>query len=278
MALVTCPDCGKSISGLTPACPHCGRPATAVGQPAGKTIVTASGKRLRIPVPGSRRPSPLRARAASTLPAGNDTTLHRSISKGVFRGLFLFVFAVIGVILLIHLGGVAIEVQQKGMPRVLAESGLGTYGDPEKDLRSLGEVTSDPTLYHMRGEVIQVLNDGVLIDGGYTSVENQMAAKDLFSKAHAAKAILDAVMGEKAYDPGRSERIMRASDEYSRLSAEANAFVESVWAKGTFLVTGIDKELADGDTWKGKVTYLGLFKYTAVTGAGKTVRRFRVGQ
>lgn len=34
MALITCPDCGKEFSDQAAACPNCGRPNKAVGQPA----------------------------------------------------------------------------------------------------------------------------------------------------------------------------------------------------------------------------------------------------
>lgn len=35
MALITCPDCGKSVSDVAPTCPHCGRPIKPV--PKGET-------------------------------------------------------------------------------------------------------------------------------------------------------------------------------------------------------------------------------------------------
>jgi hypothetical protein len=45
MALVTCPDCGASISSSAPACPHCGRPADRV------TPAVAAGPHVGAPAP-----------------------------------------------------------------------------------------------------------------------------------------------------------------------------------------------------------------------------------
>jgi uncharacterized membrane protein YdbT with pleckstrin-like domain len=38
MPVVTCPDCGRDVSTLATACPHCGRPSAAGGQPIAQSL------------------------------------------------------------------------------------------------------------------------------------------------------------------------------------------------------------------------------------------------
>lgn len=37
MALIRCPECGREVSSLAPACPHCGYPLQGQGKPAADT-------------------------------------------------------------------------------------------------------------------------------------------------------------------------------------------------------------------------------------------------
>lgn len=50
MPLLQCPDCGKDVSTMAPACPHCGRPMTLAPEPVDQTIeAVAAGKRIACP-------------------------------------------------------------------------------------------------------------------------------------------------------------------------------------------------------------------------------------
>lgn len=50
MALIKCDDCGKDVSTMAPACPHCGRPVDQSAQPMDETMsAVAAGKRIACP-------------------------------------------------------------------------------------------------------------------------------------------------------------------------------------------------------------------------------------
>ncbi len=86
MSLVTCPDCGKSISASAPACIHCGRPAAATPalatRLAAPSATAAAGPALRCPTCGSDE-----VRRLSVVYAdGLDTVTTAGLSKPAGHG------------------------------------------------------------------------------------------------------------------------------------------------------------------------------------------------
>lgn len=133
----------------------------------------------------------------------------------------------------------------------------------QKKTNSFDQIES----FLIHGHVLQVLDDGILIDGA------------LISSAD-AQYIHSLIKQREKLNKG-VEAMLNGSEEKTDLMLKNIVFGEKIikindekWKKGTYFVTGITNSLADGENWKDKVYYVGLYQYIAVTGGKKTVRHY----
>ncbi|MDQ3282450.1 MAG: PH domain-containing protein [Acidobacteriota bacterium] len=90
MPVITCPDCGRDVSTLATACPHCGRPS-----PAGM-----------VPPPASGMAAPLHGAAAPRIAAREETLWQGTPSPTLLAGhIFMILVVLIGIPLLARFFG-----------------------------------------------------------------------------------------------------------------------------------------------------------------------------
>ena len=94
MALVTCPDCGKSISDAAPACPQCGRPMT---PPTSKVITTPKGQKIRVPISSPSQPMAPVGSASIHQPVQIEKTSKPLKAQGCLSGIVIAIAVVLGI-------------------------------------------------------------------------------------------------------------------------------------------------------------------------------------
>lgn len=154
MALITCEDCGKSISDRAPSCPHCGAPGATIHAPP--------------------EPPPQPTAAAAALAKGKST-------MGLGRKLFIGVLGVIAIIYLAGLMGGKSSTSSGGNA-----NSSQTYVPPQKEIVAAtaqelfdayesNEVATD---IRLKGKIIQISGrvqsiDKSVFDNMFVSLETR---------------------------------------------------------------------------------------------------------
>jgi hypothetical protein len=147
------------------------------------------------------------------------------------------------------------------------------------------------TPMRISGKVIQVLDDGVLLDGGVISVKDyekreQMKKQIESNKELQTNEVNVAVTRDVPFGlagPGMVRQTKKVVTTEKRTSVTTRGSVEDninlylkmpEVAKGLYFVVGAQSGVADDEHWSGTVYYAGKFQYKAVSGGMKTVRRY----
>ena len=135
-----------------------------------------------------------------------------------------------------------------------------------------GDKTNAPAIesFYIRGKVVQVLDDGILIKGSRSTSEDRQLILPLIEKTKVMRKTIDAM-------PDDDKNLQRVQELVS-LTQSTSELIEKAEHKGTYFVTGITDNLADGENWRGTVYYVDLYQYISVSGAKKTVRRYSTSQ
>lgn len=124
--------------------------------------------------------------------------------------------------------------------------------------------------YRFNGKVIQVLDDGIIVNGRirtYDDWQNVVKKMDL----------ADQLM-TKAKKIGNIQ--IKDALQSIELVEQANAILLSISIpeEGDYFIAGITERLADDESWKGYVYYAGFYKYTNTQGAVKTIRAYATSE
>jgi hypothetical protein len=115
--------------------------------------------------------------------------------------------------------------------------------------------------YRFNGEVLQVLSDGVLFKG-------KMLTYPEFKDAKSKQAIFDKMTEER-------EKLTDVKKQIDVMGEQSKLLrTMPIPSECTCFIAGIKERLADGDDWKGFIYYAGLYQYTNVMGATKTIRAY----
>ena len=135
-----------------------------------------------------------------------------------------------------------------------------------------GDKTNAPAIesFYIRGKVLQVLDNGILIEGSRSTSEDRQLILPLIEKTKVMRKTIDAM-------PDDDKKLQRVQELVS-LTQSTSELIEKAEHKGTYFVTGITDNLADGENWRGTVYYVDLYQYISVSGAKKTVRRYSTSQ
>jgi len=149
-----------------------------------------------------------------------------------------------------------------------------------------GDKTNAPAIesFFIRGKVIQVMDDGILIEGSRFRFEDRQFILSLNEKLKVMRKEEKAMPDGKALPDGSSEKtavMLKKLDATQKLLSFTQSLVdldEKTGRKGTYFITGITNNLADEEKWSGTVYYVDLYQYISVSGAKKTVRRYSTSQ
>jgi hypothetical protein len=153
--------------------------------------------------------------------------------------------------------------------------------EPEKQQPEASLSFVEKDAFGIDGKVIQVLNDGILLDGNIISPENRHKEQEWRKQNDELQKQCDQLeeqelklkkKGELYSDKYRAVADRRVAVLYKQkdVAEKASALFDS----GMYFVVGVKESLVDSDQWHGDVYCAGVYQYTAVTGAGKTVRRY----
>jgi hypothetical protein len=122
----------------------------------------------------------------------------------------------------------------------------------------------------LNAKVTEVLPDGILIHGDCISDKERAWIRAKTAELRRRQQVMQT----------SSAGSMEAFEAGKGLSADFAALNERIEKAytGTYFICGVTAELADDDEWTGRVYAAGLFRYTSVMGAQKSVRRYATSQ
>jgi hypothetical protein len=116
--------------------------------------------------------------------------------------------------------------------------------------------------FHFKGRVSQIINDGILFDGGFRSYEAQQEVKR-------KSAEINEIRKKISENPSDLDMAIKLYEKAKDISETIPPYCE-----GIYLIVGIPHGLVDNDEWTGTVYAAGQYQYTSLVGVTKTIRAF----
>jgi hypothetical protein len=147
------------------------------------------------------------------------------------------------------------------------------YSAPEEDIKikeeikrkqeqAQQELEKKKRSFYFKGNVVQIVNDGILFTGKYRSYEAEQDAEQKITKALELKK--QAMSG--AYSADQADALLKKGIEILKT-------VEPL-VEDTYFIAGVPSGLVDNDEWSGYVYLAGQYQYVNLLGARRTVRAF----